>query len=144
MNINNCPFCGAEHSINTVNDNEDTTSYHCSSCEHDFTDEDYRHEMLRKQVSAICSAFEADEKHPLSCVLEGTVELHVDLFEVSQGLSEFEKPQVLSVFHDSEGIVWINTDSDDIIELDSILTDSIEEILNWLKENYRIEIWKSE
>ena len=142
MDINDCPFCGAERSINIVDDNEDTTSYHCNNCERNFTDEDYRHEILRKQVSAICSAFEADEEHPLSCVLSDTVELHVDLFEVSQGLSEFEKPQVLSVFQDSEGIVWIKTDSDSVIELDDILTDSIEEILNWLKENYRIETMK--
>ena len=144
MDINNCPFCEAEHSVNIVDANEDSTSYHCSSCERDFTDEDYRHEILRKQVSAICSAFEADEEHPLSCVLNDAVELHVDLFEVSQGLSESEKPQVLSVFHDPEGIVWIKTDSDDVIEIDDILTDSIGEILAWLKENYRVKNGETE
>lgn len=142
--IDVCPFCGAEKCVSVVVDNDETTLYHCHACRYDFTDEDYRHETLRKQVSAICSAFEATEEHPLSCVLDDAVELHVDLFEVSQGLSESEKPQVLSVFHDPEGIVWIKTDGDDVIEIDDILTDSIGEILAWLKENYRVKNGETE
>ena len=141
--IDFCPFCGAEN-VSVVVDNDETTSYHCSSCERDFTDDDHRHEVLRKQVSSICSAFEATEEHPLSCVLPDAVELHVDLYEISQGLSEFEKPHVLSVFQDFEGIVWIAVEYDGFVELDDIQTDSIREILEFLKENYHVKTWLSE
>jgi hypothetical protein len=63
------------------------------------------------------------------------MELHIDIYEVSQGLSEMEKPMVKTIFADQEGIVWITIDfEDEPIELDSILTDSIREILQWLKD----------
>ena len=97
------------------------------------------HEILRRKVSAICSAVYATEEHPIDCT-GFDMELHVDLYEVSQGLRESEKPQVLSVFHDPECIVWIETDSDGIIELDDILTDSIREILMYLEENLNVGI----
>ena len=97
------------------------------------------HEILRRKVSAICSAVYATEEHPIDC--SGfDEELHVDLYEISQDLRESEKPQVLSVFHDPECIVWIKTDSDGIIELDDILTDSIREILMYLEENLNMGV----
>lgn len=98
------------------------------------------HELLRQKISAICSAVYATEEHPIDCSGFDT-ELHVDLYEVAQGLSEMMKPQLLSVFQDSEGIVWITTDfSDEPIELDDILTDSIKEILMYLEENLNVGI----
>ena len=98
------------------------------------------HELLRQKISAICSAVYATEEHPIDCSGFDT-ELHIDLDEVAQGLSEMMKPQLLSVFQDSEGIVWITTDfSDDSIELDDILTDSIKEILMYLEENLNVGI----
>ena len=57
---------------------------------------------------------------------------------MAQGLSESLKPQVENIFQDSEGIVWITIDGE-VIELDNILTDSMVEILEWLKDVYNIE-----
>jgi hypothetical protein len=46
-----------------------------------------------------------------------------------------EKPMVKNIFQDEEGIVWLTIDfEDEPIELDSILTDSIREVLQWLEE----------
>ena len=67
------------------------------------------------------------------------MELHISgVDEVAQGLSEFLKPQVENIFQDSEGVVWITIDGE-VIELDSILTDSMVEVLEWIKDVYNIE-----
>ena len=137
--VKQCPFCGHERVVLERKD-EYQNYYHCPNCEYDFSDEDVEHELLRQKVSSICSALEATEEHPIDCS-NFDMELHIDLDEVAQGLSEMEKPQLLSVFQDSEGIVWIITDfNDEPIELDSILTDSIREILVYLEENLNVGI----
>ena len=134
-----CPFCGAEKAVETHED-EYQRYYHCPECDRHFSDEDAEHEILRRKVSAICSAVYATEKHPIDCS-RFDMELHIDIHEVSQGLSEVEKPQVLTIFQDTEGIVWITIDfMDEPIELDSILTDSIREILQYLEENLNVGI----
>ena len=132
--IKTCPFCGCER---VVIDHEDENQYyyHCPECEYDFSDEDAEHEQLRQQVSAYCSREMATEDNPIVCDGEDSMELHIDIYEVSQGLSESEKPMVKTIFADPEGVVWITIDfEDEPIELDSILTDSIREILQWLKD----------
>ena len=137
--VKQCPFCGHERVV-LEREDEDQNYYHCPECEYDFSDEDVEHELLRQKVSSICSALEAAEEHPIDCSNFDT-ELHIDLDEVAQGLSEMEKPQLLSVFQDFEGIVWIITDfNNEPIELDDILTDSIREILVYLEENLNMGI----
>ena len=133
--IKTCPFCGCKK---VVIDHEDDNQYyyHCPECEYDFSDEDAEHELLRQQVSAICSQENATEDNPINCVRDDAMELHIEgIDEAAQGLSESEKPMVTSIFQDQEGIVWITIEFyDEPIELDDILTDSIREILQWLKE----------
>ena len=132
--IKTCPFCGYERVV-LEREDEHQNYYHCPDCEYDFSDEDVEHEVLRQQVSAYCSREMATENNPIVCDGEDNMELHIDIDEASQGLSEAEKPQVLTIFHDPEGIVWITTDfCDEPIELDNVLTDSIREILQWLKD----------
>ena len=70
------------------------------------------------------------------------MELHIDTYEVSQGLSEMEKPLVENVFLDQEGIVWATIDGE-VLELDGLLTDSLAEILEWLEEAYHIKAGES-
>lgn len=94
--IMTCPFCGDEHCIV-----ETENGYHCTSCEYDFTEDDYQHEQLRQKISCLCSANNATEDNPIKCdVIVGEDE--------SQGLSDSEKPHVIGIFHDSEGVVWAN------------------------------------
>lgn len=130
-----------------------TALYRCNKCGHEFDYDDYEHEELRQRISSVCSALEATEEKPINCELENAMELHISgIYEEAQGLSEAEKPQVSVVFQDDTGIVWVGfkdnvlldangyviTD-DGIIELDSLITTSLREILSWLEENYRIE-----
>ena len=133
--IKTCPFCGCER---VVIDHEDDYQYyyHCPECEYDFSDEDAEHEQLRQQVAGYCSREMATEDNPIVCVRDDAMELHIEgIDEAAQGLSESEKPMVKTIFADPEGIVWITIDFyDEPIELDSILTDSIREILQWLEE----------
>ena len=132
--LKNCPFCGGTNSLIVTED-----SYHCSTCNTDFSSEDIKHEILRQKISTVCSFFKATEVNPFNCVREDEIELHISgVDEVAQGLSESLKPQVENIFQDSEGIVWITIDGE-VIELDNILTDSMVEILEWLKDVYNIE-----
>lgn len=128
-----CPFCGAENSVISTGEN----TFHCSNCECDFDSDDIEHEVLRKLVSHYCSVLKATEDNPINCVREDVCELHISGFdEVAQGLPENLKPQVLSIFQDCEAIVWITTDMmNDPVELDDLITESIEEIVAWLNEN---------
>lgn len=131
-----CPFCGAEKATKTHED-KNWKYYHCPECDRHFSDEDAEHEMLRQKVSSICFAFEATEEHPIDCTRSEYSELHIEGFdEQAQGLSEAEKPQVLTIFQDTEGIVWFTSDfTEEPVELDSILTNSIQDILFWLEYN---------
>ena len=129
-----CPFCGATNSLIVAED-----FYYCNTCNTDFSSEDVKHEILRQKISAVCSFFKATEENPLNCVLDDEMELHISgVDEVAQGLSEFLKPQVENLFQDPEGVVWVTIDGE-VIELDNILTDSMSEILEWLKDVYNIE-----
>lgn len=139
--VKQCPFCGHERVV-LEREDEYQNYYHCPNCEYDFSDEDVEHELLRQKVSSICSAFEATEEHPIDCTRPEYSELHIEGFnEPAQGLSEAEKPQVLTIFQDPEGIVWFTSDfTEEPVELDSILTDSIREILMYLEENLNVGI----
>ena len=129
-----CPFCNDTNSLIAAED-----FYHCSTCDTDFSSEDVKHEILRQKISAVCSSFKATEENPISCVLEDEIELHISgVDEVAQGLPEALKPQVENIFQDPEGVVWITIDGE-AIELDNILTDSMSEILEWLKDVYNVE-----
>ena len=129
-----CPFCGGTNSLI-----EKDYSYHCSTCNTDYSYEDIEHEILRQKISAVCSYFKATEENPLNCIQEDEMELHISgVDEVAQGLSESLKPLVENIFQDSEGIVWITVDGE-VMELDSILTDSMAEIFEWLKDVYGLE-----
>lgn len=126
-----CPYCGS--------DKVTLASFYscwCFECRREFDSDDLRHEIIRQKISAICSAHHATEQHPLDCILKDEMELHISgIDEVAQGLPESMKPQVENVFQDSEGTVWITVDGK-VIELDDILTDSMSEILEWLKDAY--------
>lgn len=129
-----CLFCGGTNSLIVAED-----TYHCNTCNTDFSFEDFEHEILRQKISAVCSFFKATEENPLNCVQEDEIELHISgVDEVAQGLSESLKPQVENIFQDPEGVVWITIDGE-VIELDNILTDSMAEILEWLIDVYNIE-----
>jgi hypothetical protein len=81
----------------------------------------------------------ANEDNPLLCILEDAMELHIEgIDESAQGLSEAEKPLVSNIFEDSTNVVWATIDGE-IIEIDSLLTESLAEILEWLEENYDIQ-----
>lgn len=126
-----CPFC-KEHKVVISNDN---TFYHCNGCETDFTEDDVEHELLRQQISCVCSGEEATEEKPIDCTKDGTM-LIIGNSE-AQGLSELEKPQVTSVFQDYDGIVWVNIyGSNEPIEVDDLDTLDLQNILDYLQENY--------
>ena len=123
--IMTCPFCGAEHCVVLDGDN-----YHCTSCEYDFTDDDIEHEKLRQKISCICSAHYASEEHPIDC----TGGLLVIGDDEAMGLSELDKPQVTSIFHDHEGIIWVNIYGiSEPQEADKLTTSDLRNIYNWLQ-----------
>jgi len=139
-----CPYCGSENI--TI---QATDLLECNDCKELFTHEDVEHNILRDKISSICSAFEATEDNPINCIREDAMELHIEgITEAAQGLSESEKPQVSTVFHDPEGIVWItfleypfggSPCNSEPMELDSIsINDSLKEILSWLEENLSV------
>jgi hypothetical protein len=127
-----CPFCGAE---NTVIISNDKTFYHCNNCETDFTEDDLVHEILRQRISSICSDEEATEDHPLDCTKGKTMLVIGD--DEAMGLSELDKPQVINVFNDYEAIVWVTLYGyNEPIELDSLSTSDLKNILEWLETEY--------
>ena len=60
-------------------------------------------EDLRHKISAVISAVYGTEENPFVCK-----EPIVIAEDESQGLAEIYKPKVLSMFHDQEGIIWLN------------------------------------
>lgn len=44
------------------------------------------------------------------------------------------------IFEDSTNVVWATIDGE-LIEIDSLLTESLEEILEWLEENYDVQTY---
>ena len=126
-----CPFC-KEHDVIISNDG---TFYHCNSCDSDFTEDDYEHELLRQKIACVCSSEKATEDEPIDCVKDGALLTIGD--DEAQGLSELEKTRVIGVFQDSEGIVWVNIEGiDEPQEVDMLSTSDLQNILNWLEENY--------
>jgi len=116
--IMTCPFCGEEHCIV-----ETECGYHCTSCEYDFTNEEYEHEILRQQISWVCSSKEATEELPIVCTSNDLV--------VSIG----GKPKIVKgVFQDFEGIVWVNVDGyNEPTEADELTNSELRSIFDWLK-----------
>ena len=130
--IMTCPFCGEEHCVVI-----DGNNYHCTSCEYDFTEDDYEHELLRQKIGCVCSGEEATEEKPIDCAKDGALLTIGD--DGAQGLSELDKPRVMGVFQDSEGIVWVNIEGiDEPQEVDMLSTSDLQNILNWLEENYGV------
>ena len=124
--IMKCPFCGEEHCV-TIEGN----GYHCTSCEYDFTEDEYKHELLRQQISSVCEGENATEENPIDCTKDG--EMLIIGEDDAQGLSDLEKPQVKSVFQDCEGIVWVNIiGCKEATEADDLTTSDLETIINWL------------
>lgn len=124
-----CPFCGEDHCIV-----ETKNGYHCTSCEYDFTDDDLEHEELRKKISCVCSAHYASEEKPIDCTKGFLLTIGDD---EAMGLSELEKPQVSSIFHDNEGVVWIKmVGEEEPKEVDSLTTSDLKAILTWLEEDW--------
>lgn len=104
-------------------------------------------EILIKDIVRICKRQNASEKYPI--LFNNGVELHIQGFEEeAQGLSEFEKPQVLSIYIDSDDVVWFTSDfSDSPVRLDEIIPNSIWDIFHRLIEDYGneetiVEIWQ--
>lgn len=130
--IMTCPFCHEQHCVTIEGD-----GYHCTSCEYDFTEDDYEHELLRQQISCVCSGEEATEEKPIDCTKNNAI-LTIGS-EEAQGISELEKPQVTSVFQDYEGIVWVNIEgNNEPVEADGLTTSDLQSILDYLEENYGI------
>lgn len=128
--IMTCPFCGEEHCVVI-----DGNNYHCTSCEYDFTEDDYEHELLRQKISCVCSGEEATEEKPIDCTKDGALLTIGD--DEAQGLGDLEKPRVMGVFQDFDGVVWVNIEGvDEPQEADMLSTSDLQNILNWLEENY--------
>lgn len=128
-----CPYC-KEHEVVISSDG---TYYHCNSCESDFDEDEFEHELLRQQISCVCSGEEATEEKPIDCTKDGAL-LTIGS-EEAQGLSELEKPRVIGVFQDFEGIVWVNIEGiDEPQEADMLSTSDLQTILDWLEENYGV------
>ena len=131
-----CPYCGSKN-WEYMGDEYEPQEYHCHECDCWFGEEDCEREQLRHKISAFCSAMHATEENPIVCDREDAMELHIEGYtEHAQGLSESEKPQVVSVFHDYEGVVWarVKYESEPIDLSEITVTDSLREILNWLEE----------
>lgn len=140
-----CPSCISENVLVMANDR-----YKCEECGFEFNMADMEHESLRQKISSICSAVFATEENPVNCIRESAMELHIEgITEAAQGLSESEKPQISTVFQDSEGIVWVtfveypmggSPRNSEPIEIDRItVNESLKEILSWLEENLRVD-----
>ena len=126
-----CPFC-KEHDVIISNDG---TFYHCNSCDCDFDEDGYEHELLRQQISCVCSGEDATEENPIDCTKDGALLTIGD--DEAQGLSDLDKPRVMGVFQDSEGIVWVNIEGvNEPQEADMLSTSDLQNILDWLEENY--------
>ena len=133
----NCPFCGVENSVSMVAHNGETALYHCHCCKRDFTDDDYDHEIMRQKVSAFCSGVMATEDNPIDCTADNLMECHISgIDEEAQGLCEREKPLVTKIYHDFDAVVWIEVEHYGEMELDSLITASIRDILYWLESEY--------
>ena len=88
-------------------------------------------EDLRHKISAMISSVYGDEENPF-VFAEPIVIGEEDV----QGLSDAEKPKVVSMFHDYEGIVWFNIDGyEEPIEFDDLSLADIKAIWNGIN-NY--------
>ena len=87
-------------------------------------------EDLRHKISAMISADYGSEVSPLVCkepIIIGEDE--------AQGLSDAEKTKVVSMFHDQEGIVWLNLEyTEEPIEFDDITLSDARAIWNELSK----------
>ncbi len=115
-----CPFCGGEHCVILDGD-----GYHCTSCEYNFTDDDIQHEEYRQKISGFCSRDYATEEKPIKC--------DIIIGHDGIGLSELEKPNVIGIFQDSEGIVWVFVYGvPEPVEADELTTDDLKTIYDYL------------
>ena len=122
-----CPFCGNEHAITL---NGETNEYHCPSCEFDFTEEEFFHEILRHRISAFC--MDTSEQNPIYC--DGITIGDDD----AMGIGELNKPMLISIFQDYEGILWGNIYGYSLaMELDYFSNNDLNKILTWLEENQK-------
>lgn len=120
MEIKTCPFCGSENII------LDGDHYVCQNkdCERYIYEDTPKLEDLRHKISAMISSVCGDEENPFVFA-----EPIVIGEEEAQGLSDAEKPKVVSMFHDYEGIVWFNLEHyDEPIEFDDLTLADIKAI----------------
>ena len=123
-----CPYC-KEHDVV-----KNGKSYHCNSCDSDFTENDFIHEILRQKISCVCGGEEATEENPIDCTIGGEM---LVIEGEAQGLSTLEMSRVVGLFQDYEGIVWVNIEAyNEPIEVDSLATSDLQAIFDWLEENY--------
>lgn len=108
-----CPFCGNEHGITF---NAKTNEYRCPSCEFEFSEEEFFHEILRHRISAFC--MDTSEENPIYC----------------DGITIGIKP-LISIFQDHEGILWGNIYGSLPMELDYLSNSDLDKILTWLEKN---------
>ena len=137
-----CPICSSEN-IQIVA----TDLYICNNCDYMFNSDDVEHERLRRYISAFCSALYATEDNPINCLAENLDELRIEgIDEAAQGLSEAEKPQISQIFQGEDGIIWVTTTDNGVnsnipepIDVDSIITVSLKQIVQWLEENTSVK-----
>lgn len=107
-----CPFC-KENDVIISND-----TYHCNSCDRDFDEDDYNHEILRQKISCVCSGEYATEDSPI-IVDNGTM---------------------IKIFQDEEGILWAVEDNKEPIEVDTLETSTLQEIFDFLEKKYGVVV----
>ena len=88
-------------------------------------------EILHRHFSALL--METDNEHHMKCdIIIGEND--------AMGLSTLQMPRVIGAFQDPiEGIICFYIEGDCIVEFDDMDTDDLINILNTLKEEYRIE-----
>lgn len=122
--IKECPYCGSKELI------MDGDYYFCKECENFIHHNTLEFEDLRHKISAVISSVYGSEDNPLVCKTPITIGE-----DESQGLSESEKPKVISMFHDNEGIVWFNIEYyEEPVEFDKLTLSDVKSIWNKINE----------
>lgn len=84
-------------------------------------------ESIRHYLSRILADHCATEQRPLEC--------DISLTFGSNGISDLEQTQVIALYEDSEGIIWVLEDiNSDYIELDKVWIDNQIDIVKGLEQ----------
>ena len=122
-----CPFCGSDNIY------YEKGVAHCCDCMEILGQDEVLHEELRQKISCACSGECATEDNPIDCE-NGSFDLTIGHAE-AMGLSELQMPTIQKIFHDPEGIVWVQIEGEiEPRELDDLDTSDLSDIVEWLSE----------